>query len=108
MATFFKIMFNFAFGIVQALFGGLVLSKLWAWFITPKFSSAPHLNYLDCVGLMITVGFFLSGMTMAIASGTSKKDEDALSMGIVKSLVMILIVYPLTLLSAYVWHQFIQ
>lgn len=108
MATFFKIMFNFAFSIAQALFGGYVLSRLWAWFITPKFTGAPALNYLDCVGVMIVVSFFLMGLSVSIASVSSKKDEDVLTMSIVRSLATIVILYPLALLSGYIWHQFIQ
>lgn len=106
METLLKFLFNVGFGIVQALFRGYVLSRLWEWFITPKFTSAPHLGYLDCVGLMIVVGFFTSGLTMSMAR-MGEKEEDPLGVSIVKSLVMTLVVYPLTLLSAYIWHQFI-
>lgn len=106
MTGILKFLFNIAFGIVQTLFGGFVLSKLWAWFINPSFPGAPRLDYLHCVGLMFVVGFFTSGVVMALGK-VGDKDEDVMATGILKSLVMILLVYPVTLLSAYIWHQFI-
>lgn len=107
MASVLKFLFNIAFSILQALFGGYVLSCLWAWFITPKFASAPALGYKDCVGLMIVVGFFTSGLVMSLAKPGEDKDTDAMTMGIIKSLVTCLIVYPLMLFTAWCWHQFI-
>lgn len=111
MTGLLKFLFSVLFGVVQSLVGGFVLSKFWAWFINPKFTSAPVLNYLDCVGVMIVAGFLLTSVTMSVAQvearikGDSK--EDTLSLSIVKSLGMIFVVYPLVLLIGYIWHQFI-
>ena len=107
MASVLKFLFNIAFSILQALFGGYVLSCMWAWFITPKFTSAPALGYKDCVGLMIVIGFFTSGLIMSLARPSEDKDIDTMSLGIVKSIVTIVIVYPIMLLTAWGWHQFI-
>ena len=114
MVTFLKLVFNILFGIGQALFGALVLSKLWTWFIEPRFPGLPHMTTLNCVGLMIVVGFFSLNNTFASlkASDVSSKgkgadDHDFLSFGIIKSVTMIVVVYPLMLLTAFIWHQFI-
>jgi len=109
MASVLKFLFNIALGILQALFGGFVLSKMWAWFIVPKFAGAPNLSYLDSVGVSMTVNFLLLGLYMSSAMGEKETEGvDAWTKGIIKSAIMIILVYPLTLLAAYVWHQFIQ
>lgn len=107
-----RILFSVLFSVVQSMVGGFVLSKLWAWFINPKFTSAPALNYLDCVGVMQVVGFALSGLGMALGEINARlkpKDEDETALGasIAKNLAMILIVYPTMLLVGFTWHQFI-
>lgn len=110
MEKLLKILFNLLFSVVQSMVGGFVLSKFWAWFINPKFTSAPILNYLDCVGVMLVVGFLLSGLGMSVAQVDARlksKDEDDITLSIVRNLAMILIVYPITLLVGFIWHQFI-
>lgn len=117
MITFLKLMFTVAFGILQTLMGGLVLSKLWGWFISSrfdeygvsKFGGVRPLSYLDCVGLMIVINFCILSTTITssmnrIMDKEKLKEEDTLTNAIAKSLAMIVIVYPLALLSGYIWH----
>ncbi len=108
MLTVLKYLFGLAVGIASTLFGGFVLSKFWAWFINPKFASAPRLGYLDCVGLMLFVAFFT--MNLSEASGPAKEGEgedDFVDDSLRKSATMIFCGYPVLLLSGYVWHYFI-
>lgn len=114
MKSLLKFLFMMGFGVVQTLTGGFVLSKLWGWFITAAFSGAPGLTYMKAVGLIFTINFLLMGLSMKDwdkdwnKKPTISDEPDWMTKSIIKSLVMVLLVYPLTLLSAYVWHQFIQ
>lgn len=115
-----KYIFNFGLGIINTLFKGYILSKLWLWFIVPKFG-LPTISYLEAVGLLLTIGIFtLDIITItAFSSGNLKKDStpsnetDAIKLddgdyGIIKSLLMTFVLLPLGLASAYIWHQFIH
>lgn len=108
MKTVVKVLVQVGLAIVSSLFAGLVLSKMWGWFIVPKFAGAPALDYLSAVGVNITIGFFFSSLYWDLHMSQAKeKDEDSLAVAIVKSLVKIVIFYPLVLLVGWVWHQFL-
>lgn len=110
MDKLLKILFNLVFSIVQAMVGGVVLSKFWAWFINPKFTSAPTLNYLDCVGVMLVVGFLLLDLRVSVAQVDARlkpKDEDDVTLSIIRNVAMIFVVYPIMLLVGFIWRQFI-
>jgi ATP/ADP translocase len=106
---FLKVALQGALLVVSSLFAGLVLSKMWRWFIVPKFTSAPELDYLSAVGVNLTVSFFLAGVLMHMP--TDKDDKaDPLTKSIAQSAqsaAMILFFYPFLLFIAYLWHQFI-
>lgn len=109
-----KFLFSVVFSIIQSMVGGFVLSKFWEWFINPKFTSAPVLNYLDCIGVMMVANLLLTSVLMAVGQvetlvqDQGKEKKDTLTVAIVRSLAMILIVYPLALLIGFTWHQFIR
>lgn len=108
MTSVLKFLFIIGLSVAQSLAGGLVLSKFWAWFITSKFGDVRSMNYLDCVGLMIVVGFFQAISAVAnIKVDEKKSDTSTGTTIIVKQLAVIFILYPLMLLSGFIWHQFI-
>lgn len=109
MKTLLRLLIAFPIGIGQSLMGGYVLAKLWGWFIVPKFTSAPALTYLDAVGLMMTVGFLLTGVHMAVLERQHARPELEKEWWYtsVKSGVVTVTLYPLVLLAGYIWHQFI-
>lgn len=109
-----KALFNLGLSIIQTLFAGLVLSKMWGWFITPKFVNAPKLDYLDAVGVSMVVNFFFVGLlvaiTMAQYEGVKRSAKAMMNItdkSIIVKLFMIVVVYPLSLLGAFIWHHFI-
>jgi hypothetical protein len=88
------------------------------WFITPKFGG-PVVSYLDAVGLMIVANFFMiwwfmnSLVNKTFDDKTEEKSKkpsgyDTFDKSITTNVLMCVITYPIVLLSAYVWHQFIQ
>lgn len=66
MKTFFGIIMLFVIGIPITLFGGVVFSDFWRWFIVPVFD-APALTYLQAVGVMLTAYLLIWGMGAAWA-----------------------------------------
>lgn len=111
MEKLLRLLFKLALGVVSSLEAGFVLSKTWAWFIVPKFPGTPALNYLDCIGVSIVVNTFVLGLYMNTLFGQPQDDigdVDIIDDGVVKSIITIVVVYPILLLSAYVWHQFIK
>jgi hypothetical protein len=109
MTSVLKFLFIIGLSVAQSLAGGFVLSRFWTWFINPKFTSAPLLNYLDCVGLMIIIGFFQAISAVSNVKVDEKKSDTSTGTTIiVKQLAVILVLYPLMLLSGFIWHQFIQ
>jgi len=68
-----------------ALFNTFVLSQLWVWYITPAFNiQCPKLYVL--YGLVLTVGFFSSGMTKT----ENKSIPDQISASLSKGIVILL------------------
>lgn len=101
-------LFYVALLILQMLFGGLVLSKLWRWFVITKFANLPHLNYLDCVGVILTANFVLFPVILQQAEINQKLGSDtSLTTGIIRSLVIMAIVYPMALGVGFFWHLFV-
>jgi len=89
--------------------GGLVLSRLWAWFVTPVFTSLPRLSTGTAIGLMLVIEFLLSGVSM-LASLDITEDtdwEEVFVKAIVRDVLFIVLVYPLTFAGAFAWHQLI-
>jgi hypothetical protein len=37
---------------------GLVVYKFWYWFIIPVFTTVPHVNYIQAIGLMLFISLF--------------------------------------------------
>lgn len=111
-----KFLFLLGFNVLYVLEAGFVLSKLWLWFIVPKFASVPMLSYLDATGVMLVVYFFLIDVEVKIASAamnieTTKsilngtKPLSTTITSISYNVVMMALVYPAALLFAYVWHR---
>jgi hypothetical protein len=108
LVSLFKFVTLIVLGVVNALVGGIVLSRMWAWFVTPTFTHLPALSYTAAVGLLIIVNFMLIPYSPERASEVETAKKHGLMMtAIYKSLSYVFIVYPLALLSAYIWHQFI-
>lgn len=64
--------------IYTTLTWGLVVYKFWAWFLLPVFPSAPHITFVQAVGLM-----FLIGLTHQMDTQVLKKEyKDEMSAGI--------------------------
>lgn len=108
MAAFLLFLFNMAFGVVRSLLGGFVLSKLWAWFIVPVFVTLPELTYLHAVGVVMTVSFLLS--CAGVAATGENDDHKTLAEAFAHATgrqIMLILLYPVILVVAYVWHQFI-
>lgn len=101
MATYLKIVFNIGFGVVKTLFAGLILSKMWMWFIVSRFAGVPTLDFAGGVGLMLFVSFFNVGKAVTeILAGEGVAKVDV----IYKNVVLICVGYPLVFLMAYLWH----
>ena len=47
-------------------YGGYIITKLWAWFVVPVFH-LPYLSVYQAVGLSMTAGIFLLGVSVAAA-----------------------------------------
>jgi hypothetical protein len=99
--------FIIGISILTTMFGGVVLSKLIEWFINPKFMNMPHLNYLDCVGLMNVAGFFMTAYAVMIAK-SDKTDSDTMAIILVKQFTLLFVAYPMVLGIGYFWHRIIQ
>lgn len=101
-------LFYVALLMLQTLFGGFVLSKLWQWFIVTKFSMLPALNYLDCVGLTLTANFLMTPMILRQAEiGTQLGADISLPTGIIRSLIIMVVLYPVALGVGFFWHLFV-
>lgn len=115
MAGILKFLFSIGTGVLSSLAGGFVLMKYLQWFINPKFSAFPTLNYLDCIGLMLVVCLFsirnkfyaLPTNKKAVEKKKLEEDEDTMGSFLVKNIVIVVAVYPGMLLAGYIWHQFI-
>lgn len=96
-------------GIGQTIFAGVVLSKLWLWYIVRTFDVKP-LSVIGAIGVLFIVEFLLFTMTTRQSfeklRATKYSDLDDDEFTIVKKLFMILGLYPLTLGLAYVWQLF--
>lgn len=102
-----KALFNLLLKIGSTLFGGYVFAQLWNWFLVRKFPSLPTLNFLDGVGLLIVFSFPLFGIFWDGVVSDAKKgknDKDASTITAVASLIKLVVIYPLMLLVAYLWH----
>lgn len=49
--------------ILNSIFGGIVLSIIWGWFIIPVFHTV-SMNYLQAIGVSFVVSFFFKGFKM--------------------------------------------
>ena len=108
MKAFGTLTFAFLAACLQTLVGGFVLSKLWAWFIVPKFTGAPSLGYVDAVGVGLVVHTLLASLFVAVSTRQpSNPDNDKPLALAVRSLVMALLGYPFALLSGYLWSLFL-
>lgn len=112
MRTIGLAVLNVVISSIKDVFGGFVLACLWRWFIVTKFISLPLLSTGSCIGIMLVVDFLLCGLAMSLSMLNSKDiDSDDAPEIIVKSIVlnilMIGMIYPVTLGTCYVWHQFI-
>ncbi len=102
-----KALFTILLTVPSALMGGLVFSKMWNWFLVRLFPTAPHLGVLDSVGLLMVLGFPLLSLAVRDAKEEIKKkhpDMSSEAIAIAWSIVMTLLVYPLCLFFAWIWH----
>lgn len=88
-------------GIPNTLMGAFVLSKMWGWFIAPKFGVVP-LGLLDSVGVMFVAGAIL-GPWFFYAKTNEKDDGES---NVMKLLITMLFIHPFGLLFGFLWHQF--
>lgn len=107
-----KFLFSFGLSILQTLGAGYVLSKYWAWFVVTAFASAPALSYMRCIGLAMFTNLMLMGLYMKdFSARVDQKTDDLgehLTKSITKSLAYLIVIYPLALLTGWIWHQFIR
>lgn len=106
MKHIFLFLFLVGLGIITSLFGGFVLACMWQWFIVPVFTSAPHLDYLHAVGLSY-VSSFPFVFTNAKLMQSTENQEGGWTAPFSSTLVLLLM-YSLMLLGAFIWHQFIH
>jgi hypothetical protein len=97
-----------ALGIPQTLVSGLVLSQMWSWFIATRFG-LPRLSYLESIGVMQVFGFFTLPLVSKDAWRKFDESEEhsTFAKGVIKSLTMLLFIYPLCWGVAFVWHLII-
>ncbi len=103
-----KMIVNMLLSIPKLLIASFILTKTWDWFIASKFG-LPHLSIVDGVGLMFVAQLiYLPLQTASIKADMLRKNPNADSdtYDIYISVAMMLVVYPLCFLSAYIWHQF--
>ncbi len=107
-----QFLFMFGLSILQTLGAGYVLSRYWAWFVVTAFTSAPQLSYMRCIGLAMFVNIMLMGLYMKdFGRDLDKKTDDTgtfMTKAIFKSVAYLVIIYPLALLTGWIWHQFIR
>lgn len=104
-----KTFFNFLLSIAVSLFGGFILTKMWGWFIAPKFG-LPQIGIVEAVGISTVVNFVLIGVHLSNAYAEARKKHDDIdndTYNLIKTIVTGAIVYPFCLLGAYIWHLFL-
>jgi len=105
-------LFSFGMSIVRTIVSGYVFSLFWTWFIEPKvgISVSNH----EAIGFMIFFSFLtlhinVSELTNAI--GNSLKgplyEGYAKHVDLITHIALVVAVYPIMLLSAYIWHLFL-
>ena len=102
-----KALFNLLLSIPTALAGGFIFAHLWNWFIVRLFPSMPHMTFLDAIGVLIVLSFPLLSIHMGnIGKELREKhpDMDPSTQSIITSLVTLLVIYPILLGVAYLWH----
>lgn len=102
-----KALLNFLLSIPSTLFGGYIFAQMWNWFLVRKFPSVPTLNFLDAVGLLLVFSFPLLGLFWADVIKESKKDKsdkDQATITVIASIIKLVLVYPIILGTAYLWH----
>ena len=107
---FAQLFVRLALSIPVTLFGGHIFSKMWAWFVVPRFQGAPRLSLLDSVGLLITLDFPLMTLVMLFTRQQVKNESPetsdfSIDVGI--ALVTLILVYPMLLLTTSIWHSVI-
>jgi len=104
-----KSFFNILLSIGVSIFGGFILAQMWSWFIAPKFG-LPHLSIVEAVGISTVINFMLMGLHINTMWNEVKEKHSELNdgtLGIIKTVVTGVFIYPLCLLGAYVWHLFL-
>jgi hypothetical protein len=67
---------------------GLVLSKLWDWFIVPLNKNIPTLTVVSAIGVTIVIGYLTSGR---IISRTNDEEDDFFDSAIMHPLIVLFV-----------------
>ena len=106
----FKLLYKFLLSIPTTLFSGYVFSRMWEWFILRKFSNMPSMSMLDAVGIIMVVTFPFLGLFLHHTKQEFRKENANLgdvAIDLIFWSVMMFVVYPLTLATAFVWSRVI-
>jgi hypothetical protein len=104
-----KLFASIVLNVVKALVGGFVFAHLWNWFIVRKLG-LPSLSYMEALGILMVITFPLLNMELNQLVARTKEehpDLDAADLGLASTAMMVMLVYPITLGVAYVWHLII-
>jgi len=107
MKTFLMFLLSTIAGVAATISGGLTLSKYWSWFITAKFPSAPILMWGDSIGVMLVASLFMIAPVVALKVDDDVDLATAFYTAALKNIILTVVIYPLVLLTGYIWHQFI-
>lgn len=82
---------------------GWAISTLWNWFVAAPFN-APHLTVLTAVGLSMAINLFTFDFNKAIKDAS--EDETDWSTNLVKSVIIAVVCYPITVGFGWMIHLF--
>lgn len=108
MATFLRHLFTLALSIGNTLLGGLVLLKLWGWFLLTVFTSAPRLDFVHAVGLDFLLSFpflVLLVRSQRIRDYQTKGGEEETT-DVIAGQLMLAVCQAILLFYSFIWHSF--
>lgn len=89
------------FIVVSSIVRGLVVSKLWAWFVVPTFRGAPHLSIAAAIGIGMIVTF-LTFQRPGRTREKSPEDKSELAGEMLAAVSVALVAPFVTLLIGYI------
>jgi len=88
--------------LLQWVVAGFVLARVWLWFAVPAFG-APPIGWATAVGMQFLINIARAPADSAAADPKRKRET---SEHVTKSVIMILVYYPMALLFAWILHHF--